>query len=55
MVELDAFKSELNTYTEPLKEVRDSLDLENKEKRVEELERKWKLRAFGTMQSVPRK
>ena len=30
MVELDAFKSELNTYTEPLKEVRDSLDLENK-------------------------
>jgi len=39
VVELDAFKSELNTYTEPLKEVRDSLDLENKEKRVEELER----------------
>ena len=32
MVELDAFKSELNTYTEPLKEVRDSLDWKIKKK-----------------------
>nr|WP_302889874.1 peptide chain release factor 2 [uncultured Blautia sp.] len=39
MVELDQFKSILATYTEPLVEVRDSLDLANKEKRVEELER----------------
>lgn len=39
MVELDQFKSILNTYTEPLKEVRDSLDLENKEQRIQELER----------------
>lgn len=46
MVELDAFKSELNTYTEPLKEVRDSLDLENKEKRVEELEREMEAPGF---------
>ena len=34
MVELDQFKYTLNGYTEPLKEVRDSLDLENKEKDV---------------------
>lgn len=40
MVELDQFKYTLNGYTEPLKEVRDSLDLENKGKRVEELERR---------------
>lgn len=46
MVELDAFKSELNTYTEPLKEVSDSLDLENKEKRVEELEREMEAPGF---------
>ncbi len=31
VVELDQFKSVLATYTEPLAEVRDSLDLANKE------------------------
>ena len=40
MVELDQFKTELNTYEAPLKEVRDSLDLTSKEQRIEELERK---------------
>ena len=40
MVELDAFKTELGTYEQPLKEVRDSLDLAVKEQRIEELERK---------------
>ena len=40
MVELDQFKTELATYDEPLKEVRDSLDLLSKEQRIEELERK---------------
>ncbi len=40
MVELDAFKTELNAYEEPLKEVHDSLDLAAKEARIEELERK---------------
>ncbi|MGI6069366.1 MAG: peptide chain release factor 2 [Blautia sp.] len=39
MVELDQFKTILNNYTGPLVEVRDSLDLANKEKRIEELER----------------
>ena len=39
MVELDQFKSVLNTYTEPLEEVRASLDLEAKEQRIQELER----------------
>lgn len=46
MVELDQFKYTLNSYTEPLKEVRDSLDLENKEKRVEELEREMEAPGF---------
>ncbi|RGU95908.1 peptide chain release factor 2 [Clostridium sp. AF15-17LB] len=40
MVELDAFKSIMNAYEEPLAEMRDSLDVSGKEKRIEELERK---------------
>ncbi|MBO7709742.1 MAG: peptide chain release factor 2 [Lachnospiraceae bacterium] len=39
MVELDEFKAVLNSYTKPLVEVRDSLDLANKEQRIQELER----------------
>lgn len=38
MVELDQMKTEILTYEEPLNEVRDSLDLVNKSKRIEELE-----------------
>lgn len=38
MVELDQMKSEILNYRTPLAEVRDSLDVENKEKRIEELE-----------------
>ncbi|MCI6537916.1 MAG: peptide chain release factor 2 [Lachnospiraceae bacterium] len=40
MVELDQFKTTLNAYRHPLQEVRDSLDLANKEQRIQELERK---------------
>nr|WP_317448884.1 peptide chain release factor 2 [uncultured Sellimonas sp.] len=40
MVELEQLRLELQAFEEPLKEVRDSLDLPGKEKRVEELERK---------------
>ena len=39
MVELDQMKVELGTYTDTLKEVKGALDLENKEKKIEELER----------------
>ena len=39
MVELDAMKSELQTYVSPLAEVRDSLNLEVKEQRANELDR----------------
>ena len=39
MVELDQFKYTLSTYDETLKEVRDSLDLENKERRITELDK----------------
>lgn len=38
MVELDNMKSEILTYETPLLEVKTSLDIENKEKRIEELE-----------------
>lgn len=39
MVELDEFKTKLSAYEEPLAEVRDSLGLETKRLRIEELER----------------
>ena len=39
MVELDNFKTELQTYKTPLAEVIDSLDLVNKEQKIQELER----------------
>ena len=39
MVELDQFKYTLSTYDETLKEVKDSLDLENKEHRITELDK----------------
>ncbi|MBR4966215.1 MAG: peptide chain release factor 2 [Lachnospiraceae bacterium] len=39
MVELDAMKSELQTYVAPLAEVKDSLNLEVKEQRAKELDR----------------
>lgn len=38
MIELDQMKQKLATYEEPLSEVKASLDLESKEKRMEELE-----------------
>ena len=38
MIELDQMKQKLLTYEEPLAEVKASLDLESKEKRIEELE-----------------
>ena len=39
MVELDEFKQILGTYEQPLQEVKDSLDLVNKQQRIQELER----------------
>ena len=39
MVELDQFKYTLSTYDETLKKVKDSLDLENKERRITELDK----------------
>ncbi|MDD2972670.1 MAG: peptide chain release factor 2 [Lachnospiraceae bacterium] len=46
MVELDQMKTELQTYKSPLAEVRDSLDLANKSKRIEELEREMEAPGF---------
>lgn len=39
MVELDQFKFELNGYEEKITEVRESLDLENKESRIKDIEK----------------
>ena len=39
MVELDNFKSQLQSYKAPLQEVRDHFDLAGKEQRIQELER----------------
>lgn len=38
MVELDQFRYRISGYDKPLEEIRRSLDLDNKEKRIEELE-----------------
>ncbi|MFR6537991.1 MAG: peptide chain release factor 2 [Lachnospiraceae bacterium] len=46
MVELDAYKQQLQAYESPLQEVRDSLDLANKSKRIEELEREMEAADF---------
>ena len=50
MVELDQFKYTLSTYETPLKEVRDSLDLEAKIRRIDELDKTMESRASGRMQ-----
>ena len=39
MVELDQYRLTLNGYAKPLEEVRDALDLNNKELRLEEVNR----------------
>ncbi|NLG03023.1 MAG: peptide chain release factor 2 [Clostridia bacterium] len=46
MVELDAIKTELQTYELPMKEMKASLQLEDKAKRVEELEREMEAQGF---------
>ncbi|MBE5887948.1 MAG: peptide chain release factor 2 [Lachnospiraceae bacterium] len=55
MVELDNFKSVLNTYKSPLQEVRDSLDLVNKSQRIQELEREMEAPEFWNDPSVSQK
>lgn len=39
MIEFDNIKAELKTYEKPLEDVRKALDLENKQQKIEELER----------------
>lgn len=39
MIELEQLKQQLSSYEEPLKEIKSSLDLENKKNRIQELER----------------
>lgn len=46
MIELDQFKQDLASCGQPLKEVRDSLDLENKKLRIEEISREMEAPGF---------
>ena len=55
MVELDNFKSVLGTYKAPLLEVRDSLDLINKQQKIQELEREMEALDFWNDPSVSQK
>ena len=55
MVELDQFKSILAGYAEPLEEIKDSLDLENKAQKVEELEREMEAPDFWDNAEVSQK
>ncbi|MBQ7920755.1 MAG: peptide chain release factor 2 [Lachnospiraceae bacterium] len=55
MVELDQMKTELLTYETPLAEVRDSLDLDNKAKRIEEMEREMEAPNFWDNPDVANK
>ncbi len=46
MVEFDEFKTAVNGFREPLEEVKDSLDLDNKQLRIQELEREMEAPGF---------
>ena len=53
MVELDQMKFELQSYENTLHEVKDSLDLEGKKKRIEELEMEMEAPDSGTIRIPP--
>lgn len=55
MVELDNFKTVLATYKKPLQEVRDALDLINKEQKIQELEREMEAPDFWNDPAVSQK
>ena len=55
MVELDNFKTVLGTYKAPLVEVRDALDLINKQQKIQELEREMEAPDFWNDPSVSQK
>ena len=55
MVELDNFKTVLGTYRAPLIEVRDALDLINKQQKIQELEREMEAPDFWNDPSVSQK
>ena len=46
MIELDELKVKLNNYEDPLKELRKALDLENKERKIIELEKEMEMPDF---------
>ena len=52
MVELDNFKTVLGTYKAPLVEVRDALDLINKQQKIQELEREMEAPDFWNYPAV---
>ncbi|MBR3367097.1 MAG: peptide chain release factor 2 [Lachnospiraceae bacterium] len=55
MIELDQMKQELAQYEQPMEEVRDSLDLDYKKQRIEELQRETEAPDFWNDASVANK
>ena len=55
MVELDNFKTQLNTYRSPLQEVKGALDLVNKQQKIQELEREMEAPDFWNDPAVSQK
>ena len=55
MVELDQFKFELNSYDEPLAELRSALDLDNKRKKIEEIEMHMEDQSFWDAPDISQK
>ena len=55
MIELDQMKLELQQYEKPLEEVRDSLDLDFKKQRIEELSRESEAPDFWSNADVANK
>lgn len=55
MVELDNFKSQLQSYKAPLQEVRIHFDLAGKEQNIQELEREMEASVSGMILWYPRR
>ena len=47
MVELDQYRYKISDYDKPLQQIKNSLDLDNKQKRIEELEADMEAPGFG--------
>ena len=53
MVELDQYRYKISDYDKPLQQIKNSLDLDNKQKRIEELEADMEAPGLGRYGKVP--